>query len=247
MSFPPHGVQQVKTANGNNKLGKEECIVVSRPVGTTCPSECEYLNDGCYAEKTEVRFPSARRAAETNLITEKHKIRAMLMSCEADDKSLRWHERGEFLNADGELDAEYIGNIEWACQSILDAGFKLPASWLFTHVYHERIAALGRFGIAVYASVHTAEHKTRAMAAGFKLFAWNDNRSEYTNAKPRASKQQAAWRNALPKSVSIDDTNYIVCPEMRKTYHEVTCTKTKNTKACRLCVDGKGHVLFPKH
>lgn len=237
----------MKTANGNNKLGKEECLVVSRPVGTTCPQECEYLNDGCYAEKTEVRFPSARRAAETNLITEKHKIRAMLMSCEADNKSLRWHERGEFLNADGELDVEYIGNIEWACQSILDVGFKLPASWLFTHVYHPRIAALGRFGIAVYASVHTHEHKAKAKAAGFRLFAWNDNRSEYTNAKPRSAKKQAAWRSDLPKLVVIDDTKYIVCPEMKHTYHRVTCTKTKNTKACRLCVDGKGHVLFPKH
>lgn len=247
MSLLPHGVTLVKTANGNNKLGKEKCIVVSRPVGTTCPPECEYLNDGCYAEKTEIRFPSARRAAETNLITEKHKIRAMLISCEAEDKSLRWHERGEFLNADGELDVDYIGNIEWACQSILDSGFKMPSSWLFTHVYHNRIARLGRFGIAVYASVHTHEHRVAARSAGFRLFAWNDNRSEYTKAKPRATSQQEEWRDGLPKLVVIDEEKYIVCPEMKHTWHKVTCTKTKNTKACRLCVDGKGHVLFPKH
>jgi len=236
----------VKTANGNNKLGKEECIVVSRPVGKTCPPECEYLGNGCYAEKTEIRFTSARRAGEVNLITDKNKIRAMLISCEADNKALRWHERGEFL-LDGELDTKYISDIEWACQSILDCGMKLPASWLFTHVYHSRIAALSRFKVAVYASVHTAEHKATAIAAGFKLFAWNDNRSEYTKAKPRATSQQEEWRDGLPKLVVIDDDKYIVCPEMKHTWQEVTCTKTKNTKACRLCVDGKGHVLFPKH
>jgi hypothetical protein len=42
----------MKTADGNDKLGKG-CIVVSRPVGDTCPSDCDYLNNGCYAEHTE--------------------------------------------------------------------------------------------------------------------------------------------------------------------------------------------------
>ena len=42
----------MKVANGNDKLGKG-CLVVSRPVGDTCPSSCDFLGNGCYAEQTE--------------------------------------------------------------------------------------------------------------------------------------------------------------------------------------------------
>ena len=41
----------MKTAKGNDKLGKENCIVVSRPVGDTCPPSCEFLGSRCYAEQ----------------------------------------------------------------------------------------------------------------------------------------------------------------------------------------------------
>ena len=47
----------MKTANGNDKLGKENCIVVSRPVGDTCPSDCDFLGNGCYAEDLENIYP----------------------------------------------------------------------------------------------------------------------------------------------------------------------------------------------
>ena len=36
----------MKTAEGNDKLGKN-CIVVSRPVGKTCPPSCVFLGGGC--------------------------------------------------------------------------------------------------------------------------------------------------------------------------------------------------------
>ena len=47
----------MKVANGNDKLGKG-CLVVSRPVGDTCPSTCEFLGNGCYAEQTEKMYPN---------------------------------------------------------------------------------------------------------------------------------------------------------------------------------------------
>ena len=37
----------MKTANGNDKLGKENCIVVSRAVGDTCPPDCDFLDILC--------------------------------------------------------------------------------------------------------------------------------------------------------------------------------------------------------
>ena len=233
---------------GNNKLGKENVIVTSRPVGDTCPDTCEYLqSDECYAHKTEVRFTSARRASFVNLVTERNKIRAMLITADAEGKDVRFHERGEFLK-DGVLDTEYVENIEWACQSVIDSDdFNLPAIWFFTHVYDERLSALSRFGISCYASVHTDADYQAAKSAGFTLFAWNDNRAEYTDAKPRSKVKQEVWRDTLPRLVVINNEKYVTCPEMVHTYHKVTCTKTKNTRACRLCVDGKANVIFPKH
>ena len=70
----------MKTAKGNDKLGKENCIVVSRPVGDTCPPSCEFLGNGCYAEQLEKIYPGVRPAGMQNLITEKNKIRAMLIN-----------------------------------------------------------------------------------------------------------------------------------------------------------------------
>jgi hypothetical protein len=83
----------MKTADGNDKLGKG-CIVVSRPVGDTCPPDCDYLGNGCYAEATENQYKNARVAGFANVITEKNKIRAMILDAKRREKSIRWHERG---------------------------------------------------------------------------------------------------------------------------------------------------------
>ena len=71
----------MKFANGNDKLGKG-CIVVSRPVGDTCPPTCDFLGNGCYAEQLEKIYPGVRPAGMQNLITDKNRIRAMLIACE---------------------------------------------------------------------------------------------------------------------------------------------------------------------
>ena len=110
----------MKYAEGNDKLGKG-CFVVSRPVGDTCPPDCDYLNNGCYAEATENQYKNARVAGFANVITEKNKIRSMIIEAKRKNKSIRWQERGDwFLN--GELDLEYVANVTWACESILADG-----------------------------------------------------------------------------------------------------------------------------
>ena len=98
----------MKTAKGNDKLGKENCIVVSRPVGDTCPPTCDFLGNGCYAEQLEKIYPGVRPAGMQNLITEKNKIRAMLVNAEKKGHDLRWHERGDFYKNGSELDIEYL-------------------------------------------------------------------------------------------------------------------------------------------
>jgi hypothetical protein len=234
----------MKVANGNDKLGKG-CLVVSRPVGDTCPPTCVYLGDGCYAEQTEKMYPNVRPAGMQNLITEKNRIRAMILEAIRKEKSIRWHERGDwFLN--GELDLDYVANVTWACESILDDGISLPDMWFYTHIYDSRLVAMEKY-MNVYASVHNNDDMIAAMAQGFKLFAWCDSDEKIAKKRPKRKAAAEVWRKSLPKLVVLNDTKFITCPEIRRGRGVVTCTPTEGSVDCNLCVKGLANVLFPSH
>jgi hypothetical protein len=234
----------MKVAKGNDKLGKG-CLVVSRPVGDTCPDTCVYLHKDCYAEQTEKMYPSVRPAGMKNLITEKNKIRAMILDAIKSSLSIRWHERGDWFK-NGSLDTEYVENVTWACESILADGLDLPDMWFYTHIYDNRLVKMGKY-MAVYASVHNAEDKTLAVAAGFKLFAWCDSDKKIAPKRPRRKAQTEVWRASLPKLVIIDGDKYVTCPEIRRGRGVVTCTPTEGSVVCNMCVKGLTNVLFPSH
>jgi len=240
-----HGVYDMKTANGNDKLGKENCIVVSRPVGDTCPSSCAFLGNGCYAEQSEKMYPGVRPAGMQNVITERGRIRSMIIDAERKSKSIRWHERGDWF-LDGKLDTDYVDNVVWACESILADGGSLPDMWFYTHIYDSRLVSLDKY-MAVYASVHNAQDVLDAKAVGFKLFAWCDSDQKIATKRPRGKVKAQQWRDSLPKLVVIDNEKYVTCPEIRRGRGVVTCTPTKNSVACNLCVKGLANVLFPSH
>ena len=234
----------MKVANGNDKLGKG-CLVVSRPVGDTCPSSCAFLGNGCYAEQTEKMYPSVRPAGMVNLITERGRIRSMILDAIRQGKSIRWHERGDwFLN--GSLDMEYVNNVIWACDSIIADGAVLPDMWFYTHIYDPRLSMMDKY-MAVYASVHNAQDMSDAKAAGFKLFAWCDSDTKIAPKRPRGKAKADAWRAALPKLVVLEGEKFITCPEIRRGRGVVTCTPTKGSVSCDLCPRGLANVLFPSH
>lgn len=234
----------MKTADGNDKLGKG-CIVVSRPVGDTCPPDCDYLDNGCYAEQTEKQYKNARTAGFANIVTEKNKIRAMILDAKKREKSIRWHERGDwFLN--GELDTNYVENVVWACESILADGDSLPNMWFYTHIYDSRLVALEKY-MNVYASVHDDNDMNEAKSKGFKLFAWCDSDTKIAPKRPKNKAKADAWRKALPKLVVLNDAKFVVCPEIRRGRSVITCTGTKDSISCDLCVKGLANVLFPAH
>ena len=234
----------MKIAKGNEKLGTG-CFVVSRPVGDTCPSTCDFLNNGCYAEITERIYPGVRPAGMVNIITEKNRIRAMILDAVKSGKSIRWHERGDWFK-DGSLDVEYVENVTWACESILADGLDLPDMWFYTHIYDNRLVKMEKY-MAVYASIHNADDRALAVAAGFKLFAWCDSDEKIAPKRPKRKAKADGWRDSLPKLVIIDGDKYITCPEIRRGRGVVTCTPTKGSLACELCVKGRGNVLFPSH
>ena len=233
----------MKTAEGNDKLGKG-CVVVSRPVGDTCPSSCVYLGTDCYAEHSEKQYKNVRPAAFQNIVTEVGKIRSMIIDAIKREKSIRWHERGDwFLN--GQLDEEYVNNVVAACESVLDSGYTLPDMWFYTHIYDSRLVKMDVY-MAVYASVHNATDMQTAKDAGFKLFAWCDSDKKIAPKRPRGKKADA-WRASLPKMVILNNEKFVTCPEIRRGRAEITCTGNKDSIACDMCVRGLANVLFPCH
>ena len=136
--------------------------------------------------------------------------------------------------------------VVWACESILADGTDLPDMWFYTHIYDSRLVSMEKY-MNVYASIHNATDKAEAVAAGFKLFAWCDSDEKIVSKRPRNKAKADAWRAALPKLVVIDDTKYVTCPEIRRGRGVVTCTPTKGSVTCDMCVKGLANVLFPSH
>jgi len=169
----------------------------------------------------------------------------MILDAMRQGKSIRWHERGDwFLN--GELDLDYVANVTWACESILAEGKTLPDMWFYTHIYDDRLVSFEKY-MNVYASIHNDEDMGAAMAQGFKKFAWCDSDQKIAPKRPRNKAKADAWRKALPKLVVLNGTKFVTCPEIRRGRGVVTCTPTKGSVSCDLCVKGLANVLFPSH
>ena len=234
----------MKTAEGNDKLGKG-CVVVSRLVGDSCPPTCVFLGNGCYAEATENQYKNVRPASAQNMITEVGRIRSMIIDAIKRGKSIRWHERGDWFK-DGKLDEEYVNNVEVACASVIASGYILPRMWFYTHIYDSRLVQLEKY-MAVYASVHNNDDMAAAKAVGFKLFAWCDSDKKVAAKRPRGGKKKADWQAALPKFVILNNEKFLTCPEIKRGRDKVTCSGTKDSTACKYCINGVGNVLFPCH
>jgi hypothetical protein len=158
---------------GNKKLG-DKISVYSRPVGDTCPNTCEFLDNGCYAERTERIYTNTRKAYLKNLrIADWQKLRAFLLEAKKKGNAVRLHQNGDFLKttASGSkiLDKKYIRDFTQAYKSIPNP----PAVFFYTHIYKKEVSNLAKLGISVFASVGSAADHKAAKKAGFKKFAWS--------------------------------------------------------------------------
>jgi hypothetical protein len=211
---------------GNDKVG-HDTITVSRPTVDSCPPDCFFLNNGCYAQRTENRWKHTRSFAAPNLKTKKVGIIALIWKAISDNKPIRIHERGDFY-IDNKLDIEYINNWK-AALSEFDRDV-LCNIWTYTHVYDKEVADLQNYGINIYASVNTEKQAKLAKKNGFKLFAWS---TDLVKSKHKSNLDK-------PKYVDLPVIgSTLVCPEQR-VGKSLTCSK------CQWCIQGKGNVAFMK-
>jgi hypothetical protein len=231
-------LDELKYSAGNSKLGTK-CFVVSRPVGMTCPTKCHFLGRGCYAEATEKRFPNARRSAMSNVSVDWWQVRQLLILARRKGFSIRFHERGDW-GIDNKIDKAYVQAVKRACQSLIQDGMKLPEIWTYTHFLSSYLVKHLSPYMNIYASVHSLKEQTRAEKAGFKHFAWIDTDG-------LIAKHKNGGNDEAPKLVILNNERYVVCPEMRKGRDNITCSGSKNTKTCDLCVRGLANVVFLEH
>jgi hypothetical protein len=118
--------------------------------------------------------------------------------------------------------------------------------WFYTHIYDSKLAGLSKY-MAAYASIHNSKDMADAKAAGFTLFAWCDSDEKIAPVRPRGKVKAQQWRDSLPKLVVLEDEKFVTCPEIRRGRGVVTCTPSKKSVACNLCVKGLANVLFPSH
>jgi hypothetical protein len=218
----------MKVAIGNNKKLGKKAATVSRPVGKTCPSSCQFLHNGCYAEKTERIYPNTKTFAQQNLVTERNKIRAILINALQKGLIIRVHERGDWF-VDGKLDMDYINDWLWACKSVMKSHGELPSMWFYTHIYLKTLLKFTPY-MSVYASVHNESDYNEAKSKGFELFAWaSEVRKPHHKSKDKT----------VPKKLNILGQDTQVCPNQIN--DKIDC------QTCRWCVDGKDDIVFLKH
>lgn len=214
------------THNGNEKLGNK-ISVFSRPVGDTCPDSCEFLDNGCYAERIEYRFPNTRKAYLKNLkIADWQKLRAFLLEAKKKGNAVRLHANGDFIktNTVGSkiLDRKYINDLTRAIKSIDEP----PLIFAYTHVLKKEVANLQKVGVKIYASIDNTKAYREAKKVGFKLFAFSSN---------------------LRKNI---DKNKMYTTELGQEIPvcwEQWCEKRSTCSTCMYCVKGIGNISFMKH
>lgn len=202
---------------GNKKLG-DKISVFSRPVDDTCPDSCEFLDNGCYAQRTERVYTNTRKAYLKNIkIQNWQKLRSFLLDAKSKGNDVRLHQNGDFLRTteagNKVLDRKYIKDLTKAIKSINDP----PRIFFYTHVYRKEVSDLQKLGISVFASVGTSGDKRKAKKAGFKKFAWSTSlRKGKDDAKifqvETGEKVVVCWEQLGTKE-TCSDCGYCIKPD----------------------------------
>lgn len=151
---------KIVARTGNRKLtdGKTHVAATMRPVGPTCPSECRFLNHGCYAQKGMVRIHQARATKVSG------DLQALMAT---DTRLIRHHVSGDFF-LDNRLDTDYLNEVIEFHRANPDM-----QGWAYTHGWR-RISDAGYDpkrlpkNFALIASVDSRVEMREAQALGWR-------------------------------------------------------------------------------
>ncbi len=102
-----------------------------RPVGKTCPQECPYLDNGCYAQYHWVGS-TERRATSSAWICATALGLAMICAHKFNMGAVRLHVSGDFY-LNGGFDAEYLHAVEATLVHLRKHGIDVPC-FSYTHI-----------------------------------------------------------------------------------------------------------------
>jgi len=227
------------------KLGPMPTL--SRPVGNTCPTECTFLNDGCYAQKGNFLFQKAKVSRERNYRPNWKKWTENLIS---DLESCRKNEHylvrllvgGDWLirtmGNRRRFDSNFANSIYSAFSSVNeDVVQRKITAFAPTHAYRyfPKGAAqeLYSVGVEVFASIHLDSPTLR-----------KDVRYCETNGFERIAYISSTQKKKADKTITVDkDLDALVCTE--QIGNSESCVK------CGFCFKPAKtevkHVIFYSH
>jgi hypothetical protein len=155
----------VVAKSGNGKIGKN-VFSTYRPVGATCPSSCEFLNNGCYAQKYHSDLSAKHAPVDPERFDAEMTMKAMpiVMGKRKKPNLVRFHTSGDVL-LHGEIQVDYIEMlVKWA--TIFIERIKVPVI-NYTHAWQMRgTEVLMNF---TRASVHNVADAVEANAQGWHV------------------------------------------------------------------------------
>lgn len=200
----------------NRKVGS--MAATYRPVGVTCPQDCDLLQKLCYAKKGPASIHQRKSA------TDYHEMNRVF---EKDADMVRHHVGGDFFIND-ELDTDYLDYIiSWHRANPRVHGY----------TYTHRILDLINAGytadtlptnLSIMASLNENQWGDDAIRARVEAAGYRYTRVTMTRQDALTSKRRGE----------------VVCPHQLqepRTNRRITC------KTCKLCVFAKTNVIFIKH
>ena len=209
----------VVTETDNVKLG-ENAMTTYRPVGVTCPSDCKFLNNGCYAQKYHTRIVSSTVNTDAEyfdaIMTQK------TLGLKKMPSILRFHTSGDILHNDV-VDAEYV--------AILNKWHSIYQDMKVTVINYTH--AWKRAGAEIIkhftrASVHTVADAIEAYNQGWYVALAVDDTADAVAQARAELKAAGLYGTECPNAID----------------KRIKCAK------CKICTNKgnrKNVVIFPEH
>ena len=184
-----HNVHLVAVSS-NSKIGPMPATYRGRD---TCPTDCAFLNNGCYGDGRI--FGLAHKYASALSID---KAREILRRARGDARYLRDRVVGDLVNSRGAFDMRYVRAIARLARERGLIAFGYTHAWPM--LTRDEVRAITETGYVLNASCETVEDARQAISLGMPTVVTNDG---------------------IPEGLTVDGKRIITCPQQIR--ENVTC------------------------